>query len=79
MTKTTLNIMKVGMHSYLPNVQVNLQSNFNLEKLVKRETSLGSFSKVVLRGGENISERCGILHAHLSIKWAPKYMIKIKF
>ena len=71
--------MKVGMHSNLPNVQVNLQSNFNSKKLVKRETSLGAFSKVVLRGGENISECCGILHAHLFVKWASKSMIKIKF
>ena len=79
MTKITSNIVKVGVHCYLHNAKINLRSNFNSEKLVKRETSLGGFSKVVLRGGGNILERCGILHAHLSIKWASKSVIKIKF
>ena len=63
----------------LRNASINLGLDFNFEKLVKRETSSCSFSKVVLRGGENISERYGILHANFSIKWASKSMIKIKF
>ena len=65
MTKITSNIVKIGVHCYLPNAKMNLRSNFNYEKLVKtetllygfamkcakRETSLCSFSKVVLKGG----------------------------
>ena len=38
--KIAPNIVKVGMHSYLPNAQINLLSNFNFEKLVKSETPL---------------------------------------
>ena len=49
--------MKGCVHSYLPNVQVNLRSNFNSEKLVKSETPLCSFAKFGLKGGENILER----------------------
>ena len=37
-SKITLNIMKVGVHSYLPNAHLNLWSNFNSEKFVKSET-----------------------------------------
>ena len=44
--------MKVGMHSYFPNADLNLGLNFNFEKLVKRETSLCGFAKVELKGGE---------------------------
>ena len=45
---------------------INLGLNFNFEKLVKREPSLWrSFSKVVLKGGENILECLKILLAHL--------------
>ena len=47
----TLNIMKVSMHSYLPNALINLGLNFIFEKLVKRETSLCCFAKVGLKGG----------------------------
>ena len=42
------------MHSYLPNAQINLWSNFNSEKLVKSETPLCCFAKVGLKAGENI-------------------------
>ena len=52
---------------------------FNFEKLVKRETSLCDFSKVGLKGGENILECLKILHARLLIKLASKIMIKFKF
>ena len=52
----------------LRNVPINLGLNFNFEKLVKRETSLCSFSKVVLKGGENILECLKSLLAHLFIK-----------
>ena len=54
MAKIASKIVKVGVHWYLPNTKINLRSNFNFEKLVKRETSLCGFSKVVLKGGENI-------------------------
>ena len=54
MAKIALNIVKVGMHSYFPNADLNLWLNFNFEKLVKRETSLCGFAKVGLKGGENI-------------------------
>ena len=37
MTKITSNIMKVGVHCYLPNAKINLRSNFNSKKLVKSE------------------------------------------
>ena len=56
MEKIALNIMKVGMHSYFPNADLNLWLNFNFEKLVKHETSLCGFAKVGLKGGENILE-----------------------
>ena len=49
MIKIALNIVKVGMHSYLPNAQINLRSNFNSEKLVKSETLLCGFAKVGLK------------------------------
>ena len=50
MPKISLKIVKVGMHSYLPNVHLNLWLNFNSKKLVKSETSLCSFTKVGLKG-----------------------------
>ena len=71
--------MKFGMHSYLPNVHLNLCINFNLEKLVKCETPLCDFAKVGLKGGENRSKRHKIWSARLSIKWASKSMIKFQF
>ena len=46
------------------------------EKLVKRETLLCSFAKVGLKEGENISQRCEISCARLSIKWTSKSMSK---
>ena len=79
MENIALNIVKVGMHSYFPNADLNLWLNSNFEKLVKRETSLCSFSKVVLKGGEDILECLKSLLAHFFIKWASKFMIKIKF
>ena len=63
MAKIAVNIVKVGMHSYFPNADLNLWLNFNFEKLVKRETSLCGFAKVELEGGENILECLKILHA----------------
>ena len=38
----------------LRNAPINLGLNFNFEKLVRRETSLCSFAKVGVKGGENI-------------------------
>ena len=52
MPKIALNIVKVGMHSYFPNADLNLSLNFNFEKLVKRETSLCGFAKVGMKGGK---------------------------
>ena len=71
--------MKVSMYSYLQNGPINLQLNFNFEKLVKRETPLCGFAKVGLKAGENIFECLKSLHALLFIKWASKSMIKFKF
>ena len=61
------NIMKVSMHSYLPNAPINLPLNFNFEKLVKRETPLCGFWKVGLKGGENILECLKSLHARWNV------------
>ena len=46
--KITLNIVKVGMHSYLPNVQINLRSNFNSKNWskVKLTCVVFAFSKL---------------------------------
>ena len=79
MVKIALNIVKVGMHSYFPNADLNLWLNFNFEKLVKRETSSCGFAKVGLKWGENILECLKSLHARLLIKLASKFMIKFKF
>ena len=46
MTKITSKIVKVGVHRYLPNAKINLQSNFNSEKLDKSETLLYGFTEV---------------------------------
>ena len=54
-TKITLNIVKFGVHYYLPNAQINLQSNFNSEKLVKSENLLYGFAKDGIKGGEIFS------------------------
>ena len=79
MAKIALNIVKVGMHSYFPNADLNLRLNFNFEKFVKRETWLCGFGKVGLKGGENILQCLKSLHAHLMIKLASKFMIKFNF
>ena len=52
MTKTTSNIVKIGVHFYLPNANINLWSNFNSEKLVKSETLLYGLDEVGIKGGE---------------------------
>ena len=54
--KIALNIMIFCMYSYLQNGHLNLQSNFNSEKLVKSETSSCTLTKVALKGSENSSE-----------------------
>ena len=48
-SKITLNIMKVGLHSYLPNAHLNLWLNFNSKKLVKSETLSLTFLCVPLK------------------------------
>ena len=79
MAKIALNIVKVGMHSYFPNEDLNLWLNFNFERLVKRETLLCGFAKVGIKAGENILECLKSLHARFLIKLASKFMIKFKF
>ena len=74
--KIALNIVKVVVHSYLPNAHLNQWSNFNFKKLVKSEIWSCCFAKVGVKEGENSSERCERLSAHLSTKWASKSMIK---
>ena len=74
--KIALNIMKVGIHSYLPNAHLNLCSNFDSKKLVKSETPSCGFIKVGVKGVENSSESCKSWSACLSIKWAFKTMIE---
>ena len=54
--KITMNIVKVGVHTYHPNVHQNKWSNFNFEKFVKSETPSCSFAKVGVKGGENSSK-----------------------
>ena len=56
--KIAMNIVKVGVQSYIPNAHLNLLSNFNFKKLVESETSSCGFTKVGVKGGENSSERC---------------------
>ena len=79
MAKIALNIVKVGMHSYFPNADLNLWLNLDFEKFFKRESSLCGLAKVGLKGGENILEWLKSLHARLLIKLASKFMIKFKF
>ena len=79
MAKIALNIVKVGMHCYFRNADLNLLLNFNFEKLIKRETLLCGFGKDGLKGDENILECLKILHARLFIKLPSKFMIKFKF
>ena len=62
----------------LRNAPKNLGLNFNFEKLVKRETSLCSFAKVGLKGGDNILECLKSSDAGLLIKLASIFMIKFK-
>ena len=63
MTKITANIVKVGVNCYLPNAKINLQLNFNSEKLVKSESLMYGFLEVGIKGGEifwNVSK----FHVH---------------
>ena len=66
--KIAPNIMKYGMHSYLLNGHLNLQSNFNSNKLVKGETSSCAFAKVGLKGSENRSKPHESWHPRLFIE-----------
>ena len=52
-SKITLNIMKIGVHSYLANAHLNLGSNFNSEIFVKSETPSCRFTRIRVTGGEN--------------------------
>ena len=77
--KITLNIMKVDVHSYLPNAHLNLWSSFNFNKFVNSETLSCGFAKIGITGGENSSKRPERLSVRLSIKRASKSMIKFRF
>ena len=67
MTKITSNVVKVGVHCYVPNAKINLRSNFNSEKLVKSETLLYGFAEVGIKGGEIFWNVCKFrVHACLS-------------
>ena len=79
MIKIAPNIVKVGVHFYIPNAQINLRSNFNSEKLVKSETSLCSFVKLRPKGGENILERQKNMLARISLNWVSKYTLTFDF
>ena len=50
MTKITSNIVKLGVHWYLPNAKINLRSNFNSEKLAKSETLFYGSAEVEIKG-----------------------------
>ena len=76
--KITLNIMKVGVHTYHPNAHQKIWSNFNSKKFVKSETPSCGFAKVVVKWGENILEHRESWSAFLSIKCASKTMIKFQ-
>ena len=54
--KIAWNVVKVGVHSYLPNAHLNLWSNFNSKKLVKSETPSCAFTKIGVKEGENSSK-----------------------
>ena len=66
MTNIAPNILKVGVHSFLPNAQKNLRSNFNSEKLVKSETSLCGLTKVGVKGVQ-IARNIGKVGVHVFI------------
>ena len=77
--KIDLNIVKFGVHYYLPNAHLNLWSNFISVKLVKSETSSCGFAKFGVKGGENSSKCRESWSAQLSIKRASNSMIKFQF
>ena len=56
-SKITLNIMKVGVHSYVANAHLNLWSNFNSEIFDKSETLSCGFARIAVTGGENSLKR----------------------
>ena len=78
-SKITLNIMKVGVNSYLPNAHLNLWSNFNFKKFVKSETPSCRFAKIGVTGGENSSKRRESWSAQLFVKRASNSMIIFQF
>ena len=68
--KIALNIVKVGMHYYLPNAHLNLCSNFNFEKLVKSETLSCGFDEVEVKGVK-IAQNIAKIGVHASISNRP--------
>ena len=77
--KITMNIVKVGVHTYHPNAHQNKCSIFYSEKFVESKTLLYGFLKVGVKRGENSSERRKSWSACLFIKRASKSMIKFQF
>ena len=62
--KITMNIVKVGVHTYHPNAHQKIWSNFNSKKFVKCETPSCGFAKVGVKGGQNSLEhykKCKLL------------------
>ena len=55
--KITRNTTKVGVHACLLNGHPNLRSNFNFEKLFKRETLSCGFAMVWIKVGINTYEK----------------------
>ena len=60
MAKIALNIVKLGMHSYFANADLNLWLNFNFEKLVKRETSLWKYFGIYQKFACMLVDQIGI-------------------
>ena len=65
------NVSKFCMHT--------CRSNLNSENLLERETPSCGFNSVGLRGGQNSLKHPESWRACLSIQYASKHMIRVKF
>ena len=77
--KRALNITKFSMHSFLPNLHLNLWSCFNSKKLVKRENLSCAFTKVALKGSEIAQNIAKVSVYTCLLKWVPKSTFKFHF
>ena len=77
--KRALDITKFGMHSYLPNGNLNLWSYFNSKKMVKRETLSCAFGKVALKGSEIAPNVAKVSVYGCLLKWVDKSTFKFHF